>query len=299
MLGAVVLKGAEAEHAPRREDPAWDAAASTMAEVARATYRALVYEDERFFTFFRAATPIDVIERMAIGSRPASRRAQRGIQDLRAIPWVFAWTQTRATLPAWYGLGSGLEAAVALHGREVLVEAIQEWAFLDALIGDVEMVLAKTDLEIAERYVLLAPPDTRGVFDVLRAEFGHDLPGLFRNKTEKVDRHFGQPDKVFAAQDLVLRCDAGRAVIQVTDTQVFAAQCNEWRRTEAETFGAEHCRLDHVDTGLESAVGLQAHLVAKSIATQYLVSFRQAEFPWAARILDRGQRTRARATVVA
>lgn len=190
MLGAVVLKGAEADHAPRREESAWDAAASTMAEVGRATYRALVYEDPRFFTFFRTATPIDVIERMAIGSRPASRRAQRGIQDLRAIPWVFAWTQTRATLPAWYGLGSGLEAAVARHGREVLVEAIQEWAFLGALIGDVEMVLAKTDLEIAERYVLLAPPDTRGVFDVLRAEFERTLSTILelKGQTEVLER---------------------------------------------------------------------------------------------------------------
>ena len=190
MLGAVVLKGAEAKHAPRREDRAWDAAASTMAEVGRATYRALVYDDPRFFTFFRFATPIDVIERMAIGSRPASRRAQRGIQDLRAIPWVFAWTQTRATLPAWYGLGSGLEAAVARHGRDVLVEAIQEWAFLGALIDDVEMVLAKTDLEIAERYVLLAPPGTWGVFDVLRSEFERTVSMILdlKGQTEVLER---------------------------------------------------------------------------------------------------------------
>jgi len=184
MLGAVVLKGAEAGRAPRREDPSWHAAASTMSEVGRAAYRALVYEDPRFFTFFRTATPIDVIERMAIGSRPASRRAQRGIQDLRAIPWVFAWTQTRAVLPAWYGLGMGLEAAVAEHGRDVLAEAVREWPFLAALVDDVEMVLAKTDLEIAERYVLLAPPETRGVFDLLKGEFDRTVSVILDLKRE-------------------------------------------------------------------------------------------------------------------
>ena len=114
MLGAVLLKGAEAlgRRESSRPEPSWIPVAELAAERARAAYRSLVHEDPTFLDFFRGATPIDVIERMTIGSRPASRRARAGIQDLRAIPWVFAWTQTRATLPGWYGLGSGLEAAV-------------------------------------------------------------------------------------------------------------------------------------------------------------------------------------------
>ena len=82
-----------------------------MANTARESYRSLVYEDPRFHEYFRAGTPIDVIERMAIGSRPATRRSGAGVKDLRAIPWVFSWTQCRAMMPGWYGLGSGLEAA--------------------------------------------------------------------------------------------------------------------------------------------------------------------------------------------
>src|SRR5690606_8091465 len=90
MLGAVVLReSGPSEHVP----DGWRAAAETIAGRARDAYRSLVYEDPRFLPFFRGATPIDVIERMAIGSRPASRRSGRGIEDLRAIPWVFAWTQ--------------------------------------------------------------------------------------------------------------------------------------------------------------------------------------------------------------
>ena len=142
-----------------------------MADTARGTYRSLVYEDARFHGYFRTGTPIDVIERMAIGSRPAKRRAGAGVRDLRAIPWVFSWTQCRAMMTGWYGLGSGLEAARQAHGLELLKEAAAGWRFLDALLSDVEMVLAKADLEIASLYRPLAPPESRPVFDLIRAEY--------------------------------------------------------------------------------------------------------------------------------
>jgi phosphoenolpyruvate carboxylase len=171
MLGAVALKTAEELAPAAPPDPRWAEAAETMANAARAAYRALVYEDGRFYPFFRNATPVDVIERMAIGSRPASRRAQRGIEDLRAIPWVFAWTQNRATLPGWYGLGRGLAAAIDRHGRDVVAEAATGWPFLAALLDDIEMVLAKSDLEIARLYVALAPAETHGLFDLIAEEF--------------------------------------------------------------------------------------------------------------------------------
>lgn len=170
MLGAVALKSAE-DAGESSTPAAWAAIAETMAVEARRAYRSLVYEDEQFVDFFRAATPIDVIERMAIGSRPASRRAGRGIGDLRAIPWVFSWTQNRATMPGWFGVGSGLEAALAEHGSDAVTEAARSWPFLSALLDDVEMVIAKSDLAIAERYVPLAPESAQPVFDTIRAEF--------------------------------------------------------------------------------------------------------------------------------
>jgi len=168
MLGSIVLHSAKPE---LPTPPLWRALADTMSRAARVTYRALVHEDPRFTDYFRAATPIDVIERMAIGSRPASRRSGGGVDDLRAIPWVFSWTQCRAMLPGWYGLGSGLDAAVQEHGADSLREAATAWPFFDALLADVEMVLAKADLGIAGTYTQLAPPESRAVFQILTDEY--------------------------------------------------------------------------------------------------------------------------------
>ncbi len=159
--------------------PAWCGVMDDIARVSREAYRALVYEDARFPDYFRQATPVDVIVRMTIGSRPSSRRARLGIENLRAIPWVFAWTQSRHILPGWYGLGSGLEFAVDRHGRDVVAEMVSEWPFLRALLDDASMVLAKADLLIAGRYSELAKPETATLFEVVRAEFertvGHVL----------------------------------------------------------------------------------------------------------------------------
>jgi phosphoenolpyruvate carboxylase len=134
----------------------WREIMEEIAEDSRAAYRALVHEDEGFYPFFRQATPIDVIERMKIGSRPASRRKMQGIRDLRAIPWVFAWTQTRSILPGWYGVGTGLEAAIRRHGEAPLQQMFGQWMFMRAMLEDLEMVLAKCDMQIARRYAELA-----------------------------------------------------------------------------------------------------------------------------------------------
>ena len=168
MLGAMVIRSSDREHAV---PPQWSEMADVVAAAARRSYRALVYEDARFTGYFRGATPIDVIERMAIGSRPASRRAGAGVEDLRAIPWVFAWTQCRAMITGWYGLGTGLEAAERAFGPEVLREAAADWPFFDALLSDVEMVLAKADIGISATYTQLAPGASRAVFDTIGAEF--------------------------------------------------------------------------------------------------------------------------------
>jgi phosphoenolpyruvate carboxylase len=176
MLGSVVLHAARTEASPMPSS--WRRLADTMANAARESYRSLVYEDPRFHEYFRAGTPIDVIERMAIGSRPATRRSGAGVKDLRAIPWVFSWTQCRAMMPGWYGLGSGLEAARREHGLEALREASEGWRFLDVLLGDVEMVLAKADLEIAGLYRRLAPPDSQPIFDWIRAEYDRTVAAV-------------------------------------------------------------------------------------------------------------------------
>jgi len=151
--------------------PEWHEMMTFIAAESRAAYRKMVYETPQFFDYFRAATPIDVIERMRIGSRPSSRRSQHGIKDLRAIPWVFAWTQARFTLPGWYGLGTGLSKAAEKYGDEAFGEMFNEWYFLRTLTADAEMVLAKSDLGIAKHYSRLAGPLHEDFFTKIKAEF--------------------------------------------------------------------------------------------------------------------------------
>ncbi|MDJ0751457.1 MAG: phosphoenolpyruvate carboxylase [Woeseiaceae bacterium] len=153
--GSVALATAMPTH--RGNDmPDWHEMMDLIADQSRKAYRKLIYDTPEFYQYFRTATPIDVIERMRIGSRPSSRRSMAGIQDLRAIPWVFSWTQSRFILPGWYGLGTGLKKAVDEFGREVFGEMFREWFFLRSLIADAEMVIAKSDLGIAELYSQLS-----------------------------------------------------------------------------------------------------------------------------------------------
>jgi len=143
---------------------------TTMARASRKAYHALT-RDARFLSYFRTATPIDVIERMAIGSRPSKRRKQAGLEDLRAIPWVFAWNQSRHIVPGWFGVGSGLEAAIDFASLDDVRELAERWPFMDTLLADVEMVLAKADLGIAKSYASLADDESRGIFDLIEEEF--------------------------------------------------------------------------------------------------------------------------------
>ena len=160
----------------------WREIMDTVTTESRRCYRALVHEDEGFYRYFREATPIDVIERMNIGSRPPSRRQMQGIRDLRAIPWVFAWTQTRAILPGWYGVGSGLAAAVERYGEGPLKEMFDNWMFLRAMLEDLEMVLAKCDLGIARRYAELAGSTARPYAGLIEAEYGQTVELVLRLK---------------------------------------------------------------------------------------------------------------------
>ncbi len=133
-------------------------------------FRGLVYDDPHFLAFFRSVTPISEISDLKIGSRPASRTASGKIEDLRAIPWVFSWSQSRIVLPAWYGFA----AAVAELGvsEDVLVE-MMGWDFFEVFISNMEMALAKCDMDIGALYVELAsePDEARRIFAIIRAEF--------------------------------------------------------------------------------------------------------------------------------
>ncbi len=169
-VGSVALATAMPEH--RGNDmPEWHVMMQVVADVSRASYRRLVYESPRFYEYFRLATPIDLIERMRIGSRPSSRRDGKGVEDLRAIPWVFAWTQSRLMLPGWFGLGSGLAAAAEQFGDEPFREMFREWYFMRALTADAEMVLAKADIGIARHYSGLAGELHEEFFPIIENEF--------------------------------------------------------------------------------------------------------------------------------
>jgi phosphoenolpyruvate carboxylase len=134
--------------------------------------------------FYARATPVEELAGLNIGSRPA-RRAGKGsgpatLESLRAIPWVFGWTQTRMIVPGWYGVGSGLAAARAA-GLDDVLEAMLDWPFFTTFLGNVEMTLAKTDLRIAGRYVdVLTEPGERAVFALIRAEHALTLEQVRR-----------------------------------------------------------------------------------------------------------------------
>jgi phosphoenolpyruvate carboxylase len=171
IVTGAVLRATLKPPPPPRSEERWRHMMSGIAQASRESFRGLVYDTPEFLEFFRSATPIDVIERLAIGSRPASRRSQNGVENLRAIPWVFAWAQTRCGLPGSYGLGSALDQAAEQHGRAALVDMLAGWRFFSCMLNDVEMVLAKSDLAITARYAELADPGCRFVFDRICQEF--------------------------------------------------------------------------------------------------------------------------------
>ncbi|MFT4034144.1 MAG: phosphoenolpyruvate carboxylase [Patulibacter sp.] len=155
--GAALLRGAGSGDAqlPAERRRRYEPVVEQMARCSAQAYRALVYGDPDFPRFFDEVTPIGEISRLRLGSRPAKRKQSQAIEDLRAIPWVFSWGQSRIVLPGWYGLGTALAAAQDEHGLELLQEMDERWPFFSALISNAEMACAKADLTIGRRYAEL------------------------------------------------------------------------------------------------------------------------------------------------
>lgn len=143
-------------------------AMAALSQASMAAYRAVVYDTPGFADYFHAATPIAEIADLKIGSRPASRSASAAIEDLRAIPWVFSWSQSRVMLPGWFGFGSAVKAADLAELRDMAAG----WPFFTTLLQNLEMMLAKADMSIARRYASLVPDKAMAmrVFGAIRSE---------------------------------------------------------------------------------------------------------------------------------
>jgi phosphoenolpyruvate carboxylase len=145
-----------------------------LADYGRESYRSFVYETEGFIDYWQQATPINELARLPISSRPAKRKKAGGFGDIRAIPWVFSWMQSRAIIPSWFGVGSALERFCSEDegGLALLRAMYQQWPFFHALVDNVQLDIAKADMGIAELYASLVQDEALRdqVFSRMRSE---------------------------------------------------------------------------------------------------------------------------------
>jgi len=184
----------------RHPEPEWVAAMERMAETARTVYRSLVYEDPDFLIYFRNATPVAEFNRLRIGSRPVSRRKSDRIEDLRAIPWVFSWMQSRHTLPGWFGLGSALEefAEADPNHLHLLRTMYRHWPFFTTLLDNAQMIMLKADMNIARAYAGLVPDQQ------LAARIFQQIENEFR-RTERMICQITEQNDLLAHQPVLQR----------------------------------------------------------------------------------------------
>ena len=177
--GAVMRASLRPRSIDQRVDT-WRQIMTLMSQASRSHYRAMVYENPDFPEYFRLATPIDVIERMKIGSRPSRRIGSGGVERLRAIPWVFSWAQNRCGFTAWYGVGTGLNRCIEEFGLEALQSMAGDWPFFETMLDDLEMVLAKCDMSIFASYSQLAGPLHETMFGQIEQEYQRSIDTVLR-----------------------------------------------------------------------------------------------------------------------
>lgn len=169
---AVLLATLQPPKPPK--DASWRDLMEEMSAVSCKAYRGVVFEDPHFISYFQKATPQEELGNLNIGSRPTRRKASGDVTSLRAIPWIFAWTQTRLVLPAWLGVGEALQAAASSGKRGVLRDMYEHWPFFQSVVDLIEMVLSKGDMRMAALYdsVLVREPQERALGESLRRRYG-------------------------------------------------------------------------------------------------------------------------------
>lgn len=168
-----VLLAAHQARRPKAVPPEWIETMQQISADGCAAYRALVFENAEFLRFWERATPIAEISTLKVGSRPAFRRATRSVADLRAIPWVFSWMQSRFVLPGWFGLGTALQAQVDAGQLERLRQMQREWTFFQTTLDNAQQSLTKADIGIASVYATLVEDEAlrENIFGLIKAEF--------------------------------------------------------------------------------------------------------------------------------
>ena len=228
LFSAVLRSGSTVRNGQVHVADEWRDAMDRLSEFSLDCYQSLVWKEKRFPQFFFQATPIDVIEHLTLGSRPAKRPSGKGLRDLRAIPWVFSWTQSRFMISAWYGLGCALSAFGAAEGQrglDLLRGMYQKWPFFGTLIDNAQMSLAKTDLFIAEMYASLVEP----------SELGSELFHRIRDEHESACRAVLE---VTEQTRLLAHADVLQESIRLRNPYVDPLNflqvhyLREWRRTE-------------------------------------------------------------------
>ena len=184
-LGSVAITSALPRGKTDKENNEWHDQMNMIADTSRDRYQALT-GTPGFYEYFRSATPVDVLERMQLEVDSDMSTGSHSIDDLRSTPWDYAWTQTRHMLPGWFGFGSGLALAIDQFGLSTVQEMAESWYFFRALLYDIEMVLAKTDLNIAARYSALAGDLHEQFFPLMQSEFALSVEQLLAVKKQQV-----------------------------------------------------------------------------------------------------------------